>query len=165
MKNTTIKNLILSGVFVATFAFSNIAMAYNSMPFEVTLTKPVYLDLNGGSAGVNTNTAPVVVAVTAPKAIDPISKPIETTTKTATVKTAAKPVVKSATSDLPAVKTVQTEDNGLTALSLKGSGSFMPSSIWQWMLVILLILAIIILARTLTKKPAHHGDPHAAPAH
>lgn len=41
----------------------------------------------------------------------------------------------------------------LTALSLKGSGSFMPSSIWQWILVIFLILIVIILVRIVSKPP------------
>lgn len=41
---------------------------------------------------------------------------------------------------------------GITALSLRGSGSFMPSSIWQWMLVVILILAIIIIARIMIRK-------------
>lgn len=53
--------------------------------------------------------------------------------------------------------------NSLTALSLGGSGSFMPSSIWQWMLVAVLILIIIIIIRTLTNKPAPGQDLHAAP--
>jgi hypothetical protein len=43
--------------------------------------------------------------------------------------------------------------NGITALSLRGSGSFMPSSIWQWILVIILILAIIVIARMFVHKP------------
>lgn len=54
--------------------------------------------------------------------------------------------------------------NNLTALSLQGSGSFMPSSIWQWIIVIFLILAIIIIARMLTSKPAHH-DVHTVAGH
>ena len=39
----------------------------------------------------------------------------------------------------------------LTALSLRGSGGFMPSSIWQWILVVFLILIVIILIRIITK--------------
>ena len=44
--------------------------------------------------------------------------------------------------------------NGITALSLRGSGSFMPSSVWQWMFVIILILVIIIVARMFVHKPS-----------
>jgi len=57
-------------------------------------------------------------------------------------------------------------NNGITALSLRGSGSFMPSSIWQWLLVIVLILVIIIIARTFVKKPSPGDhDTHAAHSH
>ena len=54
---------------------------------------------------------------------------------------------------------------GITALSLKGSGSFMPSSIWQWIFVIILILVIIIIARMLTNKTVVLQDSHIAHAH
>jgi hypothetical protein len=53
---------------------------------------------------------------------------------------------------------------GLTALSLGGSGSFMPSSIWQWIFVVILILIIIIIARMFVKKPSP-GDHDAHSAH
>lgn len=46
---------------------------------------------------------------------------------------------------------VSTGSNELTALSVKGSGSFLPSSVFQWFLVIILILAIIIIARMIGK--------------
>lgn len=55
------------------------------------------------------------------------------------------------------------DTNGVTALSVKGSGSFMPSSVFQWFLMILLILAIIIIARMVSKT--FSKDPHATPAH
>lgn len=53
-------------------------------------------------------------------------------------------------------------NNELTALSVRGSGGFMPSSIFQWFLVVLLILAIIVIARMITKtfsKSSHGGAP------
>lgn len=59
----------------------------------------------------------------------------------------------------------QSTGNGITALSLKGSGSFMPSSIWQWIFVVILILVIIIIARTLTRKPVVVQENHAQHAH
>ncbi|MFA6515375.1 MAG: hypothetical protein WCT42_03900 [Candidatus Paceibacterota bacterium] len=52
----------------------------------------------------------------------------------------------------------------ITALSLRGSGSFMPSSIWQWILVVILILAIIVIARMFVRKPSP-GDHDAHMAH
>jgi hypothetical protein len=54
--------------------------------------------------------------------------------------------------------------NNLAALSLNGSGGFMPSSVWQWLLVIFLILIIVIIARTLGKKPVSN-NPHGVPTH
>lgn len=48
--------------------------------------------------------------------------------------------------------------NGITALSLKGSGGFLPSSVWQWIIVFFLILIIIIIARMFVHKqtPGEH---------
>ncbi len=57
------------------------------------------------------------------------------------------------------------DPNGVTALSMNGSGGFLPTSVFQWFMLILLILAIIIVARIIIKKKAHTADPHAAPAH
>lgn len=56
-----------------------------------------------------------------------------------------------------------TNGSDITALSLNGSGSFMPSSVWQWLLVIALILIIIIISRMFVHKasPADHAA-HAA---
>lgn len=48
----------------------------------------------------------------------------------------------------------QVDTNGVTALSLKGSGSFMPSSLFQWIMFILLVLAIIIVARMVARRSA-----------
>ena len=54
-------------------------------------------------------------------------------------------------------------NNGLTALSFRGSGGFLPSSFWQWLIVIFLILFIIILARVIART--NKGNVHGAPAH
>jgi hypothetical protein len=61
------------------------------------------------------------------------------------------------------VEPVVVDTNGVTALSVNGSGSFMPSSVFQWFLLILLILAIIIIARMISKSLSK--DPHGVPAH
>ena len=59
----------------------------------------------------------------------------------------------------------QTYDpNGVAALSLNGSGGFLPTSVFQWFMLILLILAIIIVARIIIRK-SHTNDPHALPVH
>ncbi len=54
--------------------------------------------------------------------------------------------------------------SNLTALSLRGSGGFMPSSVWQWILAVILILAIIIIARMIVKSNPHR-DPTSTPIH
>jgi len=56
------------------------------------------------------------------------------------------------------------DPNGVTALSMNGSGGFMPSSVFQWFMLILLILAIIIVARMIIRKRAAN-NAHAVPAH
>jgi hypothetical protein len=56
-------------------------------------------------------------------------------------------------------------NNGITALSLRGSGGFMPSSIWQWLLVIVLILAIIVISRVLIRKPTVAQETHTTHVH
>jgi len=59
----------------------------------------------------------------------------------------------------------QSKGNDITALSLRGSGSFMPSSIWQWIFVIILILIIIIVSRMFMHKPATVSEVHNIHAH
>lgn len=54
------------------------------------------------------------------------------------------------------------DGNGVTALTVAGSGSFMPSSVFQWFLVILLILGIIIVARMISKS---FSKSHAPVSH
>ncbi len=74
-------------------------------------------------------------------------------------------LVASAYGSQPLQQVVTTSDNnnGLTALTVKGSGSFMPSSVFQWFIVMLLILAIVIIARMIGKSVSNGS--HAAPAH
>ncbi|HAE36759.1 TPA: hypothetical protein DCX66_03675 [Candidatus Nomurabacteria bacterium] len=58
---------------------------------------------------------------------------------------------------------VVNDTNGVTALTVKGSGGFMPSSVFQWFLIVLLILGIIIVARMVSKSFSR--DPHGTVAH
>jgi len=52
----------------------------------------------------------------------------------------------------PAVDMTGVSDTRIAALSFKGSGGFMPSSVWQWILVSVFILVIIILLRTVNNS-------------
>jgi hypothetical protein len=113
-------------------------------------------------SGPNTTPTP---AVTKPETIK------TTTTTTTVVIQPVKPLPKettvvetnTATNVPPVVTSGEAQENNLTALSVRGSGGFMPSSIWQWFLVILLILAIVIIARAMSHS-GHH-DAHGAHAH
>ena len=62
------------------------------------------------------------------------------------------------------VTTPVIDNNGVTALSVRGSNSFMPSSVFQWIILILIILAIIVIARMIARK-SQTNDPHAVPVH
>lgn len=62
------------------------------------------------------------------------------------------------------VTTPVVDSNGVAALSIKGSSSFMPSSVFQWIILILIVLAIIVIARTIAKK-SQPNEPHAVPVH
>lgn len=53
--------------------------------------------------------------------------------------------------------------NGVAALTVGGTGGFMPSSVFQWFMLILLILAIIIVARMVSKT--FSKNQHTAVAH
>lgn len=55
------------------------------------------------------------------------------------------------------------DNNGVTALTVKGSGGFMPTSVFQWFMLILIILAIVIIARMISKT--FSNGAHGAPAH
>ena len=59
----------------------------------------------------------------------------------------------------------QASSNGLTALSLRGSGGFMPSSIWQWIFVIILILVIIVISRMFIRKQTVAQESHTSHTH
>jgi hypothetical protein len=195
MNNQTSKNLIVTFGLIAIFLFTaNHAQAYvpgvwDPQPRVYTqdqsmfTTVPVVnrdsvVNLTTTSSTNNTTSANSgQQAINTNKAIT-TNQVARSTTNTSNVPLArAKPntVTNTATTgfeNLPAVTTtpssVDTTSNDLTALSLRGSGSFMPSSLWQWMIVVILILLIIILARMLTRGHiVHHYEDnnHGAPAH
>lgn len=55
--------------------------------------------------------------------------------------------------------------NGLTALSINGSGSFLPSSVFQWIMFFLIVLAIVIIIRIIIRKTAAKNSHHEVPVH
>lgn len=53
----------------------------------------------------------------------------------------------------------------LTALSINGSGSFLPSSVYQWIMFFILLLAIVIVIRIIIRKTAANNSHHEVPVH
>jgi hypothetical protein len=166
MNTKTIKNLIIIFALVFLLAGANSALAYvpgvwdyqpsihNNEPafykvpmtYDEPLATQVYTTNNQNTT---TSTTKKVVTTT-------------NTTKNTTVNNTD--TNDNAARELkPVITTDGSNNNGLTALSLAGSGSFMPSSIWQWLIVIFLILVIIIIARRLGKPHTH--EVHTVTAH
>jgi ATP-dependent Zn protease len=53
----------------------------------------------------------------------------------------------------------QVQADNLPALSMRGSNTFMPDTVFEWLLTIIFILVIIIIIRLMSKKHGH-GDHH-----
>lgn len=192
MENKITKNLIILGAIVFFFAFASNTFAYScygyscngaySPYYNYQDDNPGYLQ-NGYQSYVNpkiTDTTPAVV-----NNYYYANAPASTTPKTNTTITSKQTT--DTPTNIPANNTngvnynnsgytnglgasayngSQSSGNGITALSLKGSGGFMPSSVWQWIFVVILILIIIIIARMFVKKPSPSDhDVHSTHAH
>ncbi len=162
MKNTITKNLIAIGTLAILLVSTHSAFAY--VPGVWDPQPRVATNEAAFTKVPTTYDAPVVAQTTT----TPVKTVSTTTTKKTTVATTTTPKTvatnQSTTNNNAYPTNVYQSDtnypynNGsqLTALSLQGSGSFMPSSVWQWLIVIFLILVIIIIARILGRKPDHH---------
>jgi len=196
MKNKVTKNLIILGIIVLSFIFTNNAQAYcqryafsNKLVDPNCIEESTYYSNSQTSSSTSSNTSSNSQTATPDTNVVNNYYYYPTTSKTTTSNTSTtKSTVdtskdtsnnnsnyNSGTSDYHNVYSNDLgasaynsgqSSNGITALSLKGSGSFMPSSIWQWIMVIILILAIIVIARMFVRKPspADH-DIHIAHAH
>lgn len=162
MKNTKVNQIAVIGALAIFLLSSNNAFAYvpGVWDYQPRLNNPGELFTEGTATPVaevpqpQQNPAPQATP-TQPKASTQTSSPKKVTV--------AKNTTSPTSEKAEQVDSVQ--ENDLTALSLAGSGGFMPSSVWQWILVIFLILIIIILARQFSKKKTSHADPHTAHAH
>ena len=145
-------------------AFTKVPTTYDAPVVPQTVAMNNYnVNTNNGNSNsninpnANTNTSSTVTK--------------NTTSNTTKVSTAARVRNTSTSTDNGYVasdfnnqlKPVVTTGNGLTALSVAGSGGFMPSSVFQWFLIILLILGIIIIARMLTRSD--HHEVHNVTSH
>ncbi len=159
MNMKTIKNTITVGALAFLFGITTNAMALTMFPIEDAHT--VYVVNH-----VQTKTVvdPTPTSTNAPiTTTNTTKKVVTTTTAKNTTVPASSNISNTTMSNLPPVVYDQGASS-LTALSIRGSGGFMPSSIWQWLLVIFLILVIIIIARMLT-RPTHHHEVHTVTAH
>ena len=145
-------------------AFTKVPSTYDAPVVPQTVAMNNYnFNTNNGSS--NSNVTPNNTNTTT----STVTK--NTTTNTTKVATAARVRNTNVSTDNGYVasdfnnqlKPVVTTGNGLTALSVAGSGGFMPSSVFQWFLIILLILAIIIVARMLTRTD--HHEVHTVTSH
>jgi hypothetical protein len=151
MKNNITKYLIvLFGVAMFSFTANSASASVFSNPSDQKV--PV------NSVGVYNpvaNPTPTVINnyyyQTAPSS----TKTNTTSTDNSSTTTTKDPINSLGASALNSVKTAP-------ALSANGSGGFLPSSVWQWILTVILILMIIILSRMFVHKPdpADH-DAHA----
>jgi len=191
MTNKVTKNLIILGAIIFSLILTNNVFAdYN--PYDSTnWLRPVtsstsdnyYYDYNGnyGQSGYNqsstydSNTGrPTTINNYYYQAIPKNTSETNTTNKVATT-TSSKTVTdntyntnESDNNNLDdSAYNGQDNGNNITALSLRGSGGFMPSSIWQWFLVVILILVIIVISRMLIRKKQNTTmqESHAVHAH
>ncbi|MFA6251772.1 MAG: hypothetical protein WC603_04070 [Candidatus Paceibacterota bacterium] len=188
MDNKITKNLIILGAIIFSLILTNNVFAdYN--PYDSSnWLRPVtssnrnnYYDdsdyNNYAQSGYNQYTTynpntdrPTVVNNYYYQAVPTSVSKTSTTNKVATTtstKTSTNNTNVSKNDSVDSVNNSRDNGNEITALSLRGSGGFMPSSIWQWFLVIILILIIIVISRMLMhKKPAvAMQESHTAHAH
>ncbi|MBP6931544.1 MAG: hypothetical protein KBD48_00725 [Candidatus Pacebacteria bacterium] len=93
-----------------------------------------------------------------------VNTPSTSSTKS-TTRVASNTTVKSTnTSNVSQSNTIPAENlgasavnstNNLTALSMNGTNSFMPDTVFEWFMTVVGILALIILIRVLFKKEGH----------
>lgn len=120
---------------------------YYQQPVTTTTAKPTTSVVN------NYYYQTPKVATTTTTATPIVYVPTATTTTNSAIPANVAPAVPSNNLGASAYNPYAQTGNGITALSLRGSGGFLPSSIWQWIVVIILILAIIVIARMFVHKP------------
>jgi len=178
MKNKTVKNLIILGTIIFSFSFANGAFAssygtgYHSSSYhgdgaDVGYSTSRYTS-NSSDYLASQNSEPTVVnnyyygsqtsktssATTSPATV--AKSNIDSVSNTLNKENSSLDSNSSLSDNLLGASAA----NGLTALSLRGSGGFMPSSIWQWIFVAILILVIITLIRILA-----HGSKKVVASH
>lgn len=167
MKNITIKNLImLSVVFAATFAFSNSVSAFVCSGYDCDYSSS-YRSLDNDFRSVDRgfdstddnhyqSSSSSSYSYNRNSNSDSNSNNTNSSEKNFTNDSNSQSSTSSTLDENNNEKVDGDSDDNLlgasafgslTALSLGGSHSFMPSSVWQWVLVFFLLLVVIILFR------------------
>jgi|CXWK01.1.fsa_nt_gi hypothetical protein len=184
MNNKTSKNLIALGVMAIFFASSSAALAYvpgvwdpqprvatNEAGFTIVpMPKDTAPTVQTTSATNNYKASEAAPISTV--AITPIKKTSTVATNTNRVNTTSNTGYSNTSGfdqnsqynngNYP-YNTYDNNGNGITALSLNGSNGFMPDTVVEWILVILLILAMIVIFRRIVRKDEH--EVHVVSGH
>ena len=174
MNNKTSKNLILLGALAVFLASSSAALAY--VPGVWDPQPRVVTNEAGFTIVPMPKDTPVVVQTkSTPTPVVAQAAPIKTVSITPVKKSETTLYNNTNTSNPNGVNGMYNQNNSgypynsynngsdITALSLNGSNSFMPDTVFEWILVVLLILAIIVIIRRIT-RPADH-DVHVVTGH
>ena len=159
MKNKTMHNFITTGVlaimlFSAQSAFAYVSGVWEFQPRTSALPESPFIEAPVTVSASTTTQSSTQSTATSSSS----SNTTQTQSQAKKTTTVAKKVPVAST----AKSTTQTPtENTLTASAAGSSSNFMPDTILEWIFVVLLIAAIIILSRKITQKPA----PHGAPAH
>ena len=177
MKNKITKNLIILGIIIFSFALANDASAvtnnyyyyyYNTAPAGSTQTNP---NLNSNTSSSSTSSTSVNSIYDNSRFFIPNPIPVPKIVTNPTPIYNPNAVYGNSSynynnslgaSAYSGYNQANDNGSGITALSLRGSGSFMPSSIWQWLIVIILILTIIVISRIFIRKQTIVQEFHTA---
>jgi hypothetical protein len=186
--NKIMKKLILSGILAFIFTFANTAFAHSTCnDCETSITTKdsfiaTYQSYQNSSqyTYVNTNQYPVNTSPTVNDAnpgttVGYATTPVKTVAvapvkKTTTVKKVAVAPTPKQTIDQPLAPTVNNaannnslSANSYSALSWFGAPGFLPNTVFEWILTILLMFILVVLTRQL--RPVHVHEAHPAVAH
>lgn len=178
MKIKTIKNLIILGTIVFSFGIAGNSSAYSCSGYECDYNSSYgYRSVGSGydaenyddsNSNINERTIVNNYYYGTPSSVNKNSTSNSSDSVKNTGNDSSSDNLNTDSEDLGILNDSDVKSNllgasaasGLTALSLRGSGGFMPSSIWQWILAGILLLVIIILIRVLinnsNKKSSHH---------
>lgn len=151
--------------------YMNQNSGYNQVAPTYTQVAPAYQQpvVYVAQPAVQVATAPTVQYVQSDVPTSYVNTPSSSSSTKSTTRVASSNTVKSSSSNnSSSVSTIPAENlgasainstNNLTALSMNGTNSFMPDTVFEWFMTVVGILVLIILIRVLGKKD-DHGAHH-----